>query len=283
MILENEWLRLKVQPQGGEISSLLYKKKNLEVMWQGDENHWKGKNPTLFPIVGNTWSQDYQIGGKTYAMKNHGLIRYATLQCVLENEHEIIMELKSDETTREQYPFDFTYQIRYTLDQNVVHVDYTITNDSKTEMPFTLGLHPGFNVRNFDTSVLEYCEDENATQLHILNGYSEEKVQLKQWHLNHQEIVKEGTLVYKDLKSPFVDLKMDEYTLRMSIAGYPFFAVWTSDETASFLCLEPWYGHGDFVESNVAFEKREGMMQLKPNEVFKCEYWFEINENKGDK
>ena len=89
------------------------KKKNVEVMWQGSADHWKGKNPTLWPIVGNTYTKDYVIDGKTYAMKNHGLIRYATLNCVKNSQDEIVMELKSDENTLAQYPFEFTYQISY--------------------------------------------------------------------------------------------------------------------------------------------------------------------------
>ena len=47
MIIENDVLRLEVCEAGGEIASLKYKKKDLEVMWQGDEKHWKGRNPTL--------------------------------------------------------------------------------------------------------------------------------------------------------------------------------------------------------------------------------------------
>ena len=66
MIIENDVLRLEVCKQGGEIQSLLYKKTNYEVMWQGSKDHWTGKNPTLWPIVGNTYTKDYVIDGKTY-------------------------------------------------------------------------------------------------------------------------------------------------------------------------------------------------------------------------
>ena len=277
MIIENEQLKLEVCHEGGEIQSLIYKKKGLEVMWQGSADHWKGKNPTLFPIVGNTYSKDYQIDGKTYAMKNHGLIRYATLKCVKNSPDEIVMELKSDENTLAQYPFEFTYQIRYKLMDNRVIITYQITNDSNVEMPFTFGLHPGFNVSDFDKAVLKYACPEKATQIHLGNVY-ESEVELYEWPLSHQEIADASTIVYKNLKSPYVDLMMPEYNLRMSIEGYPFFAIWSSDMTAPFICLEPWYGHADFEPSNCAFEDREGMMQLSPNKSFMTSYWFEINE-----
>ena len=277
MIIENEQLKLEVCHEGGEIQSLIYKKKGLEVMWQGSADHWKGKNPTLFPIVGNTYTKDYQIDGKTYAMKNHGLIRYATLKCVKNSQNEIVMELKSDENTLAQYPFDFTYQVRYKLLDNRVIITYQITNDSDREMPFTFGLHPGFNVSDFEKSVLKYACPEKATQIHLGNVY-ESEVELYEWPLSHQEIADASTIVYKNLKSPYVDLMMPEYNLRMSIEGYPFFAIWSSDMTAPFICLEPWYGHADFEPSDCAFEDREGMMKLSPNKTFMTSYWFEINE-----
>lgn len=281
MIIENDVLRLEASVNGGEIASLKFKKKDLEVMWQGDEKHWKGKNPTLFPIVGNTYSKDYQIDGKTYAMKNHGLIRYAKLECVKKSHDEITLELKSNEETLKQYPFEFTYQVKYKLIKNCVIVTYMIRNDSDKLMPFTFGLHPGFNVTDFEHSELRYACPEKATWVQ-LDGSEDKEVELDVWKLSHQEIEAAATLVYKNLKSPYVDLVMPEYDVRLSIDGYPFFAIWTSDMNAPFICLEPWYGHGDFVKVEVPFEEREGMMSLSPDKSFFTGYWFEVNEKEGN-
>ena len=278
MIIENDVLRLEVCAEGGEIQSLKYKKKNYEVMWQGSEDHWKGKNPTLFPMVGNTYTKDYVIDGKTYAMKNHGLIRYAKLECVKKSHDEITMELKSDENTLSQYPFEFTYQVKYKLIENRVIISYFITNNSKKVMPFTFGLHPGFNVSNFENSTLTYACPENCIQLHTKGGVREENVSFKEWKLSHEDIQNEATIIYKNLKSPYVDLRLPEVNIRMSIEGYPILALWTSDSTSPFICIEPWYGHGDFGPVNVPFEKREGMMSLSPNKSFTTSYWFEITE-----
>lgn len=278
MIIENDVLRLEVCAEGGEIQSLKYKKTDYEVMWQGSADHWKGKNPTLWPIVGNTYTKDYVIDGKTYAMKNHGLIRYATLECVNKSNDEITMELKSDENTLAQFPFEFTYQIKYKLIDNRVIVSYFITNDSDKVMPFTFGLHPGFNVSDFEKSTLTYACPEECTQVYIKDGVREERVNLKEWKLSHEEIQNVSTIIYKDLKSPYVDLRVPEVNIRMSIEGYPILAIWTSDMTSPFLCIEPWYGHGDFGPVNVPFEKREGMMLLSPNKAFTTSYWFEITE-----
>ncbi len=275
MKIKNDFIELEVIKKGGEIQSLLFDGK--EVMWQGDPNHWTGKNPTLFPIVGNTYSKDYQIDGKTYAMKNHGLVRYSDLVCVKFTDDEIIMELKESKDSLSKYPFKFTYQIKYSLDNNKVNIDYFIRNDSDEDMPFTFGLHPGFNVDNFEGSYLEYEKKEKAKQIVFSEGPVYEKdVILDKWPLSYEEIMKYQTIVYKGLKSKYFKLVLKDYTIKLNAEGYPYFAIWTSDDKAPFICLEPWYGHADFQENNVDFKDREGMMSLKPGEIFETGYSIEL-------
>ena len=106
-ILENDVLKLECIEKGGEIQHLIKKSTNRETMYQGNQG-WSGKNPTLFPMVGNTYTKEYEIDGKKYAMKNHGLIRYATLKGQ-NKENAIVFTLDADEKTLTQYPFLFHY------------------------------------------------------------------------------------------------------------------------------------------------------------------------------
>ncbi len=275
MKIKNDFIQLEVIEKGGEIQSLLFDGK--EVMWQGDPNHWKGKNPTLFPIVGNTYSKSYQIDGKTYSMNNHGFIRDNNLVCIKCNDNEIIMELKENEDTLSRYPFQFTYQIKYFLDKNKVNIDYRIRNDSEKEMPFTFGLHPGFNVLNFEDSYLKYEKKEVAKQIVFNDGSLYEKdVMLDKWQLSYEDVKKYQTIIYKGLESKYVKLVLKDYTVKMGIEGFPYFAIWTSDDEAMFICLEPWYGHGDLEKVEADFKDREGMMSLKPKEVFETGYSIEL-------
>ena len=275
MKIKNDFIQLEVIEKGGEIQSLLFDGK--EVMWQGDPNHWKGKNPTLFPIVGNTYSKSYQIDGKTYSMNNHGFIRDNNLVCIKCNDNEIIMELKENEDTLSRYPFQFTYQIKYFLDKNKVNIDYRIRNDSEKEMPFTFGLHPGFNVLNFEDSYLKYEKKEVVKQIVFNDGSLYEKdVMLDKWQLSYEDVKKYQTIIYKGLESKYVKLVLKDYTVKMGIEGFPYFAIWTSDDEAMFICLEPWYGHGDLEKVEVGFKDREGMMSLKPKEVFETGYSIEL-------
>ena len=81
MHLENERYIATFTAQDGEIESFKNKETGMEYMWQGDETYWKGKNPTLFPLIRSTFDHgNYTIDGKTYHMKNHSLVRYEDLE-----------------------------------------------------------------------------------------------------------------------------------------------------------------------------------------------------------
>ena len=59
--IENEVAVVEVKTLAAEITSFYDKEKNIEHMWQGDPQFWAGRNPILFPMVGSTWTKDYQI------------------------------------------------------------------------------------------------------------------------------------------------------------------------------------------------------------------------------
>ena len=137
-ILENDVLKLECTEKGGEMLHLVKKSTNHETLYQGDQG-WSGRNPSLFPMVGNTYTKDYEIDGKKYAMKNHGLIRYATLKGE-RKEDELVFSLDANEDTLAQYPFNFHFEIGYKLDGNKVLIQYHVKNNDSKDMPFGFGL-----------------------------------------------------------------------------------------------------------------------------------------------
>lgn len=280
MKLESNTLTCQIVNKGGEMSSLYDKTLEKELLWQADPAFWGGQNPTLFPIVGSTYSKSYQWKGQTYSMKNHGLIRYATLNCIKEDDKQIVMQLKSNEETKAQYPFDFTYEIGYELQDNKVVITYNITNDSEEPMPFIFGLHPAFNVPLFEDESFEdyhivFPQVENVKQTDLDTAELYE-VELSNFALSYEEILKAKTLIYQDLKSPYVDLVGKHHTIRVSIVGYKYLAFWTPKEHAPFICIEPWYGTGDYKELNVSFDKRPNTINLDPNRTFMTSYTIEV-------
>lgn len=284
MKLENERYVVTFTTKGGEIESFTDKETGIQYMWQGNPDFWGGKNPTLFPIVGNTHSDDYEIDGKRYAMKNHGLIRYATLKDA-STEDKVVMTLDSDENTLSQYPFPFHYEIVYTLENNRLTIVYHITNTGDKDMPFTFGLHPGFNCpltqgEAFEDYKLVFSNPEHLQQLVFdkdkKKPYEIKEVDVTELPCDYDLIEEYATLVYKGAKSAYVSLQGKEHGVRVSLIGYPYVAFWTAKKGAPFICLEPWYGHADFSEISEDFYHREGTMILSANETFTTSYSIEV-------
>ncbi len=128
MKISNQRYEITFCTKGGEMQSFLDKETGIEYLYQGDTPYWSGKNPALFPMIGNTYTKDYEIDGKKYAMKNHGLIRYQDLTCIEQDDHSITFAFTDTQETRKQYPFPFQYQVHYALQDRQVTITYEITN-----------------------------------------------------------------------------------------------------------------------------------------------------------
>lgn len=286
MKLENERYIVTFVEKGGEIQSFTDKETGIQYMWQGNEEHWSGKNPSLFPMVGNTYTQNYEIDGKRYAMKNHGLIRYADLHCIKNDGKQVVMELNSDDHTKKQYPFDFHYEIAYELKDNMLTITYHITNTGDSVMPFSFGLHPGFNCplcegESFEDYSMRFSNPEKMQQLvfdiNKKEDYKLINVELEEIPCNYDVFEKYATLIYKGAKSVYLTLEGKKgHGVKLSIAGYPYLALWTAKKGAPFVCLEPWYGHADFSEVKEDFYHREGTMLLSPQKTFTTAYTIEV-------
>ena len=286
MKLENERYLVTFTTKGGEIESFTDKQTGIQYMYQGDTPYWGGNNPTLFPIVGSTFTKDYEIDGKKYAMKNHGLIRYAQLHEIDGEADEVVRALDSEEQTLAKYPFSFHYEIHYRLDGGRLTVTYFITNTGEREMPFSFGLHPGFRCplcegERFEDYVVRFAVPEEMTQLVMdLSGktpYENVSVSLQEIPCDYALFEKYSTLIYRGMKSTSVTLQGKQgHGVKVEIGGYPLFAVWTAATNAPFICLEPWYGHSDFSAVKEDFYHREGTQILSPGKTFTTAYAIEV-------
>lgn len=287
MRIENDNLVVDFGNAGGEMTSLVSKDNGYQYLWQGDTGNWSGMNPTLFPIVGNTYNGKYTVDGEEYQMRNHGLVRYSDLECMENKSDSITFQLVSSEQTLESYPFDFGYQVRYELEGPRVKIEYKILNSGNREMPFTMGMHPGFNCplkegEVFEDYYIEFEEEENLKQIvfdpKLEMPPHERDITLRRLPLDYSMFEKYQTLIYKNVKSKRISLKSKETQIDVGVEGFPFLAFWTPKPGAPFICVEPWYSHGDFTRSEIPFKEREGMKTLLPGEEFHTEYYIEIKK-----
>ena len=265
--MKNDAAKVVIDEHASEIHSFINAKTGLEYMWQGDPKFWKGRNPTLFPMVGSTWDKILHIDGKEYKTGNHGFTRNSDFTCVSHTDDQIVMELKDSESTLAEYPFHFCLRITYTLKDNTLTVHYDIRNENDRVMPFNFGLHPAFNCPVEPGKAFEdYYLTLNQPETFSWNGtVLENGTRLE---LNREKLAE--TIIIADPKSTESALTDGSHGVTVGFKGYRWLAFWSPN--APFVCIEPWFSHTDFEEVKVPFEEREGTLFLEANGTWSAEY-----------
>jgi len=280
MILENETIYLKVDLQAAEMHSLIDKVNHKEWIWNANPEFWSQRNPILFPLVGNTYDKKLHIDGKEYPIGNHGFMRHALFNCIEQTSDKIVLQLKSSEVTLSQFPYEFTLEVEYRLNQTSIDIIYRITNDSDRLMPFNFGLHPAFLHTNngSDKAIpVEFLQKEDNLPESIL------RVEGNQYlDFTDQFFETTPTLVLDNVKSSYVRLHDQSNYLDVSVFGYRWLAFWKKPKS-NFICIEPWYGHDDFEPFYGEFKDREGTLCLDSKKQFTTSYQIIPMGNKGEK
>ena len=277
--IENETLRVQVNPLGAELSSLFNKSTELEYIWSGDPSYWGKKSPVLFPIVGALKDNQYFINGKTYSINRHGFAREKMFNLIHHSPSSMHFEMISDEHTLQVYPFDFNFSIVYTISSNSLSVSYLVKNRGKKMMYFSVGGHPAFRLPLSDQLVyddyyLSFNKNEFTGRWPIsVEGLIETASVPLLDNSNCLKISKslfyKDAIVLKGLESDEVQIKSDLHSrgLSFSFKGFPYLGIWAAKE-ADFICIEPWCGIADSVDSTQVLTEKEGIEYLNAGEVF---------------
>lgn len=125
----------------------------------------RGGIPVLFPIAGKLPGDRYEVGGRAFAMKQHGFARNIPWDVVSESTEDgatVTLGLDASEATRAQYPFEFALRFTYRLHGGVLSVEQRFENRGDTPMPLHPGLHPYFFVP--DATKPQVRVDTDATR-----------------------------------------------------------------------------------------------------------------------
>ncbi|MEG3438251.1 aldose epimerase [Pannus brasiliensis CCIBt3594] len=137
----------------------------------------RGGIPILFPICGNLPDNAFVHAGKTYPLKQHGFARDLPWKVVgqdTDGSASLSIELTSDDSTRQGYPFDFQLVFTYQLQGNTLKIHQRFVNLSDKRMPFSIGFHPYFQVADktaldFDIPATAYI-DQRTKEIHPYTG-----------------------------------------------------------------------------------------------------------------
>ena len=278
-IIENETLRVELNPLGAELNSLFNKSTGLEYIWSGDPIFWGKKSPVLFPFVGNLKDNQYFVDGKSYVMSRHGFARDKMFTVISQHPSTIQFELQSDWQTLQVFPFQFTFSIIYTIAFGSLSVTYQVKNKGEEIMYFSVGGHPAFRLPltdklGYEDYYLFFNKKELTGRWPISQTGLIEKASVPLID-NSQNLSLSKSLFYKDaivlkqLESDEVQVKSDLHAAGFSFSfkGFPYLGIWAAKD-ADFICIEPWCGIADSVDSTQLLPEKEGIVLLNADEVF---------------
>lgn len=277
--ITNHDLTAVINPRGAELTSL--KDSSHEYIWEGNPEFWGKHSPILFPIVGTLKDNTYTYDGNQYSMTRHGFARDNHFAVKEHDSRSVVFSLKSNDETKKQFPFDFELELKYTLKDKSLHLDYTVRNTGTAEMPFSVGAHPAFALPgNFEDYNLEFEKPENLQSSQLENDLiSDKTVSIPS---NNGELplayslFKNDALIFKALESNEVSISKSGIPfLKVAFQDFPHLGIWTKQD-APFICIEPWQGYSDAFNANGNFLDKEGIILLNAGEEFNAGFTIQI-------
>lgn len=265
---------------GAELISLT-DAKGTEYIWGGDKAYWGGRNPVLFPIVGNLNDGKIRIKGKTYEMGRHGFARNSVFEVADSGADFVEYRLVSSDATMEKYPYVFDFRVTHTLHDDGFTTAFTVINSGDEVLPCCVGAHTAFRCPIHEGEAFtdyEICFPEEETcHTRVLSGAGciRSDITLPMLEATHvlplryEPFAELDTLIFDTLKSKSVTLrhKTGGHGVTMDFADFPLMAFWTNGgKQAPYLCIEPWMGHAAVVGESGELTDKPYLMLLQPGE-----------------
>ena len=269
--LSNTKISASIKTLGAELIRL--DKGNQNYIWTVDEVFWNKTSPILFPIVGRLKSDSFSIEGKTYELPRHGFARNFEFEVEHQTETSAVFILTDNSETLKNYPFQFELRLKYELIENSLKISYSVLNKSQEIMPFSIGAHPAFAIKDsFSDYSLQFNETEEFLSYELENekfNNSFRKINSEKGQINlDYSLFEKDAFVFKDLKSDkLILLKKNKPVLSVQFGGFPYLGIWTK-LNAPFLCIEPWCGLADNVNHNGNILEKEGIQLLDKDAGF---------------
>lgn len=264
--LYNDKIQIEISSFGAELQSVI--KDGEECLWQGDPTFWKGRAPVLFPICGALKDNKYIYEGKEYSLSRHGFARNSEFMVEESTNEHAVFALKSNKETKQVYPFDFKLSVIYTLLDASLKIEYKVENTGTNDMFYSIGSHEAYacpdGIENYSV-LFEKNEnlDSNLPEGTLISyetinfGANTKELVLK------KELFDNDSIILTNIKSRSAILKnnMTGREVSVEFPDCPFMLIWTVPG-AKYVCLEPWCGMADFVDSNYDITNKKGIMKL---------------------
>lgn len=288
IVIENKWWIAHIDSVGAQLISCINKKSGRQLIWQRDKTYWGRCAPILFPIIGGLKNDCYFFDGKKYEMGKHGFLRDAQFNGKIITQSKASFCYKYNDSTLTHYPFKFEFETTFSLHRYKVIQQFKITNIDNKTMWFCLGAHPAFNLPmqdnlSFNDYMIEFKKREKAPLYYLENDLLAGK---KDNFLNNQKqiplqisLFDNDALIFHRLKSKKLKItpikqKKNSPFVWVDLKKFPMVGIWTKENGAPFICIEPWYGVDDNKDTDGDFTKKMEVLSLLPNKRFKTAFSF---------
>lgn len=288
--LENNNLIIESNISGAELTRIYSKKFNKEILWKADPKFWGRHSPILFPIVGRLKDNETIIEDKLYNMSQHGFARDMEFKIIDNNDTSITYKLVSSENTKSYYPYSFELITKYTLLDNGVNINWIVNNIDSKDIYFSIGAHPAFNIdldENKDLSnyYLEFITKDNVSKIYLDGSYSSKILSVNSLNTVYlsPELFENDALIYTNVDGINVKSKKENHYINVSFNSFPLVGIWSpyykdTNSIAPFICVEPWYGLADNVNSDKIYKNKNYINKLSIGESFNVSYSINIKE-----
>lgn len=288
--IENEKFKAEINEKGAELTHLINKKENFDYIW--NDSLWPKHAPVLFPAIGRSANDSYQIEGKEYEMPQHGFAADQSFRVKENTGTKLSLELIANDITKKYYPFEFELNVSFQLAENGVTIEFVVLNRDKKTFGYSIGSHPAFNIPingegTFDDYQINFVPEKlDLKKFEIVktpNPYRTGKVvEIKpQDHgkipLNH-EMFEDGLIIIENdgISSIKVTSPKTEHSIDVTLNDFRYVCLWTKEgANAPFLCIEPFQGLPDISGQESDLLTKEGNKILHGGENAK--YHYEIN------
>lgn len=265
----NRDMSLTVSDLGAEAVSVICRGK--ERLWQNENGTWGGHAPLLFPVCGKC---AVITDGVRAPLASHGFARRQVFSFLSQTEDTLQFALEPSDATRAVYPFDFRFEVTYTLSGMTVSVAYLITNTGNRRMYASCGAHDTFALDEGPGScevVFEkpevfthLCHDDDGMLTGETMSFGEGRV----FPLPEDYLQMGRTVIFGGISSRAVTLRKKDGTplADVTFEGFSNLLFWRP-QGARMICIEPWYNLPDDAKTAAQpAEQKAGLFALLPGE-----------------
>ena len=257
----------RIDAHGAQLRSLT--KNGVEYLWQGGAD-WEDTAPVLFPMCSNLKNGVYRLDGREYSMPSHGFAKDMDFSGKKLSESCAEFTLFSNKETLAQYPFEFKFTVRFTLENGALKTEYITENPAGTDMYYSAGGHEGYAVSAIENCEIEFSDTESfdvcVLDGNVLSRKTENVHPASRLLPLKDDFFVIDALIFDHPASSSLVLRdrAAGRAVTVDFADFENLLIWTVPG-GKFVCVEPWCGFPDYVDTDGDFTKKAAIRRLAPH------------------